>query len=78
MSQCKPSSLSNRLRVGGVHLRRSYPVTGRNTFKPSGNPETDPPEKSRLTLDEYEREVLGLGTPQGRDAWDARVRSSTH
>jgi hypothetical protein len=74
MSQGKPSSLSSNIRSGGRDLLYAHPVTGSRTFKPSGNPKIDPPYVAKESHDEYVRRAFGLDTPEGRDAWDERIR----
>jgi hypothetical protein len=67
------SSYSSSLRNGGKPLRLAYPIHGQNTFRPSGNPETDPPEVPRESDLEQFRRVFGVDTPEGARAWDRRI-----
>jgi hypothetical protein len=62
MSQGNPSNLSTRLHRGGTALLYSHPISRGNTFKPSGNPATDPHEMPRMTDDEWTRRLLGIDT----------------
>jgi hypothetical protein len=71
--QGKPSSFSSKLRSGGRDLLYAHPVTGSGTFRPSGKPK-DPPYVAKRSTDEYARRLLGVHTPQGRDAWDDEIR----
>ena len=72
MSQGKASSFSSKLQNGGRALLYSHPISGSQTFKPSGHP-NDPPERARETDDEYVSRRLGVDTPEGRDALDAKL-----
>ena len=49
----------------------AHPITGSQTFKPSGDPVNDPPERPRESVAEQMRRESGLDTPEGRDARDA-------
>jgi hypothetical protein len=50
------SSYSSSLRNGGEPLRLAYPIYGRKTFRPSGNPQVDPPEREKESeLDRFRR-----------------------
>jgi hypothetical protein len=73
MPQGKPSSLSSKLRVGGRALLYAQPVHKAATFKPSGDPERDPPEvaKDGSWFDTIGR-ALDLDTPEGRARHDAK------
>jgi hypothetical protein len=63
------SRYSSSLRNGGKPLRMAYPIHGKNTFKPSGNPVTDPPERQSFSELEWTRSMLGLDTLEGMRAW---------
>jgi hypothetical protein len=76
MSQGRPSSLSSRLRYGGAGLRYQHPISGQETFRPSGNPDTDPPERERLSEWDVNRIIFGLDTPEGAAAWDTHLGHS--
>ena len=73
MSEGRPSSLSSRFAYGGPSLRHQYPINRAQTFRPSGNPETDPPERERVSEWDEKRAELGLDRPEGAAAWDARI-----
>lgn len=73
MAQGQPSGFSSKLRFGGRALLYAQPVSRSATFRPSGDPEHDPPERVKETEDEQTRRSLGLDTPEGRDAWDAKL-----
>jgi hypothetical protein len=64
------SSYSSSLRNGGRPLRMAYPIDGKNTFRPSGNPTTDPPERPSISELEWMRSVLGIDTREGVRAFD--------
>jgi hypothetical protein len=70
MGQGKPSSFSSNLRNGGRNLLYTQPVKGSRTFKPSGDPNTDPPYVAAESEDYYARRMSGVDTPAGRDAKD--------
>jgi hypothetical protein len=67
------SSYSSSLRNGGKPLRMAYPIHGKNTFRPSGNPATDPPERQTISELEWTRRILGIDTPEGMRASDRRI-----
>jgi hypothetical protein len=48
----------------------AYPIDGKNTFRPSGNPAIDPPERPSISELEWTRSVLGLDTLEGVKAFD--------
>jgi hypothetical protein len=48
----------------------AYPIDGKNTFRPSGNPAIDPPERPRISELEWTRSVLGLDTLEGVKEFD--------
>lgn len=62
-----------RLRNGGPPLRLAYPIYGGNTFRPSGNPEADPPE---YATDPEPWRVRWPGGEEQRRAYDAYMRST--
>jgi len=70
--------MSSRLRGGGRTLLYAQPVHKAGTFKPSGDPDRDPPEipKSGGWIDHVGL-VFNLDTPEGRDHYDAWVASPT-
>jgi hypothetical protein len=74
MSQGRPSTFSSQIRNGGRALLYAHPLTGARTFKPSGNPKTDPQETVKETDLEIVRRKLGIETREGRDAWDAEIK----
>jgi hypothetical protein len=51
----------------------AYPIHGKNTFRPSGNPATDPPERPSVSQLEWIRIAYGLDTPDGVRAFDQRI-----
>lgn len=65
----------NRVLHGGKPLLLAYPVYGSDTFRPSGNPQSDPPEISRQDDLDLSRELLGLNTREGAKVWDQHVSS---
>ncbi len=76
MSQGKPSSMSSRLRSGGRALLYAQPVNKAATFRPSGDPDHDPPEvpKDGGWIETVGR-AFNLDTPEGRDYYDAWMAS---
>src|SRR5437016_227130 len=74
MSQGKPSSMSSKLRSGGRALLYVQPVHKAMSFRPSGDPDRDPPEvpKDGGWFNIVGR-VFDLDTPEGRDRHDARM-----
>ena len=70
MAQGKPSSLSSKLRPGGRQLLYAQPVHRATTFKPSGDPDRDPPEVPKIGWFEAIGLALDLDTPEGRDRVD--------
>jgi hypothetical protein len=77
MAQGSPSSLSSRLRHGGRSLLYTHPISRSATFQPSGDLKRDPPEVSKETDYELTRRKFNLDTPEGRDAWDAKLGPAT-
>jgi len=74
MSQGKPSGLSSRLRNGGLALLYAQPVHKAATFKPSGDPDHDPPEMAKNDgWFETVGRVFDLDTPEGRARHDASM-----
>jgi hypothetical protein len=69
------TSKSSSLRNGGKPLRLAYPIHGRNTFRPSGNPATDEPEREKMSELEWHRRALGIETPEGMRAFDGLLES---
>jgi hypothetical protein len=64
------NSYSSSLRNGGKPLRMAYPIHGKNTFRQSGNPATDPPERPTPSELDWTRSVFGLDTLEGIRAFD--------
>jgi hypothetical protein len=64
------TSNSSTLRNGGRPLRLAYPIYGKNTFRPSGNPDRHLPEWKKESSLDYVRRSLGLDTRAGMNAWD--------
>lgn len=64
------TSYNSSLRNGGRPLRLAYPIHGKKTFRPSGNPATDEPERERISELEWTRLKLGLDTAEGQKRWD--------
>lgn len=64
------TSRSSTLLHGGHPLLLAYPVSGKNTFRPSGNPARDEPEF--VTKDELDfiRGVFGTNTKDGLRRFD--------
>ena len=70
------SSYSSSLRNGGKPLRLAHPIYGRNTFRPSGDPQADPPERARESALARARRAFGIDTPEGIRAWDREIADS--
>lgn len=67
------TSYNSTIRSGGKPLRLAHPIHGRDSFRPSGNPDTDPPEiTTESDLDQFRR-VMGLDTRAGVNAWDRDI-----
>ena len=64
------TSRSSTLRNGGRPLRLAYPISGKNTFRPSGNPTTDEPEFVVEDGLEFIRSVFGTNTKEGIRRFD--------
>lgn len=67
------TSYSSTVRNGGKSLRLAYPIHGKNTFKPSGDPVKDEPEVKRLDDLDLVRRVLGTQTRAGMLAFDRKI-----
>jgi hypothetical protein len=66
----------SRIQNGGRPLRLAYPISGKNTFRPSGNPDTDPPEREvESDLDQI-RKILGVDTPSGMQRLDRELAAA--
>jgi hypothetical protein len=63
------TSNASGIRNGGRPLRLAYPIRGKNTFRPSGNPETDPPEIEWMTS----WDLIRPKTRQEQREFDRRV-----
>jgi hypothetical protein len=50
-------------------LRLAYPIYGKNTFRPSGDPATDPPEQPSLST-RIELARFRIDTPDDMRAYD--------
>lgn len=74
MPQGNPSSLSSKLRSGGRSLLYAQPAYKAAAFKPSGDPERDPPElaKDGGWVNTVGR-VFDLDTTEGRARHDAKM-----
>jgi len=70
------TSNCSKLRNVGRPLRLAYPIYGKDTFRPSGNPDLDPPEPETESSLDYIRRTLGLDTRAGMKAWDRRIAES--
>jgi hypothetical protein len=68
------SSYSSSLRNGGRPLRLAYPIHGKNTFRPSGNPAIDSPERPSISELEWVRRMCGLDTLEGGRVYDRLLR----
>jgi hypothetical protein len=69
-----PDIAATEVRHGGAPLLYGYPITRSRTFKPSGDPQNDPPEAAKESDYEEWRRERRLNTPAGRDAYDASLR----
>jgi hypothetical protein len=70
------NSYSSSLRNGGKPLRLAYPIYGRNTFRPSGDPQADPPERAGESALARTPRILGIDTPEGVRLWDREIADS--
>jgi hypothetical protein len=52
---------------------QTYPIHDKNTFRPSGNPVTDPPERQSVSELEWTRRILGIDTQEGMRVSDRGI-----
>jgi hypothetical protein len=58
-------------------VEQLLPIHGKNTFRPSGNPIIDPPERETISQLEWTRSMCGLNTLDGMRAWHQAIGGVT-